>query len=409
MKILIVTQYFYPEQLRINDLAVELAKRGHQVKVITGIPNYPYGRFFKGYSIFGPRKEVYNGLPVFRLPIFPRGKNFVTLSVNYVSFALSGLVWALFTKEFPDVILALGTSPVTQAIPGIVLAKKRKIPVILYLQDLWPESVIEVLNLKNKFLKSIFSKISNFVYNNTSMIFVSSRPFIDNLLSRGISSKKIEYVPQYAEDFYRPIERKNDQSFSDGKLKIAYTGNIGYTQGLDKLIEVAKILRKSGKGNNVNFILVGDGRFKNEMIELVKTNGLEEMFTFINQQPPEKIPELLAECDLAYICLKDSVIGRSTVPAKLQSYMACGIPILGVIKGEAAKIISEANCGFVVEDGDAHSISEKIINIMQLSREELIKMGINGRKYCEENFSKSVVLNKIEVILNNLLNTKGVG
>ncbi len=405
MKVLIVSQYFYPEQFRINDIAKELSERGYKLKVVTGIPNYPRGRFYKGYNIFGPRREKFHNIPIYRIPIVPRGKNNFTLSVNYISFVTSGTLWAIFSKENPDIIFAFGTSPITQAIPAILLGKRKKVPVILYLQDLWPETVIEVLNIKNKFLKKFFSKISDYVYRNSSKILVSSKSFADRLISRGIPNTKVEFVPQYAEEFYKPVPKKNTGLVSQDRFNIVYTGNVGYVQGLEKLVEAAKILKESEK-TNVHFNIVGDGRFKDELIEIAKNKGVIDSFTFIPQQPAQKIPEILAECDLAYLSLKDSLIGRITIPAKLQSYMACGIPVLAVIRGEAANIVKEAQCGFVVEEDEPHKIAEVIEKVSQMQKKELAQLGTNGLKYYDQHFSKTVIMDKIGRIISELIDHK---
>ena len=139
--ILVVSQYFFPEQFRINDICVEWVMRGYKITVLTGIPNYPQGTFYDGYDLNHRRTEEWNGIKIIRIPLFPRGNNSMGLALNYVSFVASGFVWSLFTKIKADYVFNFEVSPMTQALVGVWYAKKRKIPCYLYVQDLWPENV----------------------------------------------------------------------------------------------------------------------------------------------------------------------------------------------------------------------------------------------------------------------------
>ena len=196
--ILVVSQYFYPEEFRINDICQEWVKRGYKVTVVTGIPNYPGGKFFKGYGLFSRRKENHNGIEIIRLPILPRLKNPVTLSLNYLSFVVSGYLWKLTTKINADYVFVFEVSPMTQALPGVWYARKNNIPCYLYVQDLWPENVETVAGITNGLILNAIGRMVDYIYRHCSMIFVPSRSFVEAIRGRGVPEGKIEYWPQYA-------------------------------------------------------------------------------------------------------------------------------------------------------------------------------------------------------------------
>ena len=206
--ILVIAQYFYPEQFRINDICTEWVKRGYKVTVITGIPNYPKGKYYKGYGLFNKRKETYNGIEIIRIPLVPRGKNSIMLALNYLSFVISGFFWKMFTKVKADYVFIFEVSPMTQALPGVWYAKKRKIPCYLYVQDLWPENVEIITGITNKKIIGAIGKMVDYIYARCTKIFTTSNSFVTSIESRGVPIEKIEYWPQYAEDFYKPLNNK---------------------------------------------------------------------------------------------------------------------------------------------------------------------------------------------------------
>lgn len=395
--ILVISQYFYPEQFRINDICIEWIKRGYRVTVVTGIPNYPQGKYYEGYGIFKKRKEYYNGIEIIRVPLIPRGHNAIMLSLNYLSFVVSGFIWNMITRIEADYVFIFGVSPITQALPGVWFSKKRKIPCYLYVQDLWPDNVEIIAGIKNKCVISSISKIVNYIYSKCTKIFTSSRSFVTIINERGIPRDKIEYWPQYAEDFYVPLDKLSVPEIpNDGAFNIIFTGNIGIAQGLDILPKVASIIKKRELARNIRFNIVGDGRYKYQLIEMVNKMGLSSMFNFIPKQPANKIPEFLAASDAAFLCLTDSPLFAMTVPAKLQSYMACGVPIIASADGEVNKIIIEANAGMCGPAGDAEKLAEIIIKMSLIPCEYLKQLGINAKVYYDKNFNKQELLNRID-------------
>lgn len=395
--ILVIAQYFYPEQFRINDICTEWVKKGYKVTVITGIPNYPQGKYYPGYGLFKKRKEIYNGVEIIRIPLIPRGKNSIMLALNYLSFVVSGFFWNLFTKIKADHVFIFEVSPMTQALPGVWYAKKRKIPCYLYVQDLWPENVEIITGISNKYIIGAIGKMVDYIYTRCDKIFATSNSFVHSISNRGVPEKKIAYWPQYAEDFYIPKDKTTVPEIPDDEVfNIIFAGNIGNAQGLDILPRTALILKEKSLASKIRFNIVGDGRYKNELIELVDASNVTEMFNFISRQPATRIPELLASNDVAFQCLTDSPLFAMTIPAKLQSYMACGIPVIASANGETSRILAEAEAGLSSPAGDAHELAGIIIEMLNKTPEQLGIMGFNSRKYYVENFNKEELLSEMD-------------
>ena len=406
MKLLVVSQYYYPEQFRINDICEEWVKRGYEVTVLTGIPNYPKGKFYKGYGFFKKRKENINGVKIIRIPIIPRGKNTIMLLLNYISFVFSGFFFAKFTNKKFDKVFTYEVSPITQALPAIWYAKRKKIESILYVMDLWPESIELATGKKNEKIFNIIDKMVNYIYKNTDKILTSSESFKRDIMEKGHEEKKIEFWPQYAEEFYN--EKCNDQTEikKDDNFKIIFTGNIGKAQGLEIIIGTAKILK--GKKEKVAFYLIGNGRAKEDLKAKIKENNLEEVIMLIDQKPAKEIPAYINACDATFISLKSNYISEKILPAKLQSYLASGKPIIGCAKGEIEKVIKNSKAGVCCTEEKEEILADKIIEIKNKTKKELEQYGKNAKKYYEENYEKNYLLNKIDKILKNEEETKNV-
>ena len=445
-KILVVCQYFYPEQFRINDICAEWVKRGYDVTVLTGIPNYPQGKFYDGYSWFKRRRETWNGVKVIRIPLIPRGHNSIGLVLNYYSFPFFGFFWNLFTKVKADYVFMFETSPMTQCKIGVRYAKKHKVPLYLYVQDLWPENVEIVTGIHNPLVIRPIDRMVDKIYKACDEIFVTSPSFVEAVVGRRVPvpRKKVHYWPQYAEEFYRVVDRDeaaqrlgaekqltaeaadgtksgaaanagltgNAESRAnvgltelvrdDGSFKIAFTGNIGYAQGLDILPKAAALLRDA----NVKFVVVGDGRYKEKLLSEISEAGIADKFIMIGRQPAEKIPDILALCDAAFISFMDTELFTWTIPAKLQSYMACGMPIIAAAKGETERVVKEADCGVCVDIGNAKALAEAIKAIIKdvgarnsSFADYKAKYGANARRYFEAHFDKKKLLDEFDKYL----------
>ena len=395
--IVVLSQYFYPENFRINDICNEFINSGYKVTVITGIPNYPKGKFFKGYGYFRKRKEKYGDINIIRLCILPRLSNPLFLVLNYLSFVISGWFWAKFTRIRADIIFNFEVSPMTQALPAVWFSKRLKIPFVLYVQDLWPENLEIIGNVKNRFILSKVKKMVKYIYDNSTKILVTSLSFKQSILELGYKENQVIVWHQYAEDFYKPKKDKQLNKESE-VLKIVFTGNIGESQGLDILPKTALVLKNNGYLDKIRFIIIGDGRYKNELIRAIEESNVTEMFNFIGMKPATEIPDLLARHDVAFVSFKDNDLFNKTIPAKLQSYLACGLPILAAASGETEKIIKEANCGKTSSPGDVMGLVKNIISYLNTSEIEIKLLGKNSLKYSDENFRKEILMNEINNI-----------
>lgn len=393
--ILVVSQYFYPEQFRINDICQEWVKRGFKVTVITGIPNYPEGKYYEGYGIKKKRKETWNGIDIIRIPLIPRGKSKIGLVCNYLSFPVSGFIWNLLSNIKADYVFNFETSPMTQTLIAVWYAQKHKVPCYLYVQDLWPEAVETVTGIHNPFIIKPLDTMVRYIYKHCDKIFCTSPSFVRDICKRGVDKKKVYYWPQYAEEFYRPAEKHSVPEIeNDDSFKIIFTGNIGYAQGLDTIPKAAKILKS--KGANVKFYIVGDGRYKQELIKEISYAGVEDMVLLIGRHPAKRIPEFLACCDVAYVSFMNDSLFSKTIPAKVQSYMACGMPVLAASEGETNRIVQKADCGLCSRIGDEVSLAENVEKMMSMEIAELERMGKNAREFCNRYFSKKVLMDQMD-------------
>lgn len=394
MKILLVTQYFCPENFKSNDIAFELTKRGHSVTVITGIPNYPSGKYFKGYGIFTKRKEIINGVKIIRSFLIPRGNGSgIRLAANYLSWAFFASIRVIFHTLFNkyDIILGHEPSPITQGIPCVIAKKLCKAPLYFWVLDLWPESLSSAGGVSNKQVLNFFLKITRFVYNHSDKILISSRGFAESILEKGNYAEKIIYFPNWAEDIFNSGNTYRIPDLPEG-FRIIYAGNIGEAQDMDNIMQAALLLKKE---KEIKFIFVGEGRKKPFLESFIREHDLKNTVFLMGRYPLEAMPSFFAASDVMLLALKDAMIFNVTVPAKLQAYMAAKKPVAAMLNGEGASIISEAKCGFSTKAGDCKGLAGIIVKLKQMSVPERVSLGENGRNYFEKNFSLDKCINHL--------------
>lgn len=391
-KILLISPHFYPEDFKCNDVAFELANRGYNVTVLSDIPNYPKGRFYKGYGVFRKRRENINGVKIIRTLMIPRGNGSgKMLALNYISFALTASVRAFFMGLFNryDAVLVHETSPVTVGIPAVIVKKIRpESRLIFWVLDLWPESLQVAGGINNKKVLNFFDSITKWIYRNSDHILMSSRGFEKSICSKGDFASKLIYFPNWAED---SLGACSDYKLPDsiGNIKSAggfilmFAGNIGEAQDFDHVLDAANIL----KNENIHFVLLGDGRKRVWVEEYVAEHNLENTVHLLGRHPLETMGKFFQRADAMFFALKDSLIFNLTVPAKLQAYMSEGKPVVAMLNGEGASIISDAGCGFAVPSGDSKSFAEVILGLSRMKADELEQMGLQGKRYCQEHFS----------------------
>lgn len=400
--ILLISQYFHPETFRVNDMACEWVKRGYKVTVLTGIPNYPMGKFYEGYDKTHKIRETWNGVNIIRIPLVARGNssnklfNAAGMAANYFSFVRSGKKWVR-SKEaeqlHADLVFTFEVSPMTQAMIGVWYGKRFNVPTFLYVQDLWPENVETVTGIHNRAIIGPIDRMVDKIYRETGTIFTTSPSFVNAIVNRKtpVDKNKVHYWPQYAEDFYRPMEPQSIDGIdpNDGCYKIAFTGNIGTAQGLDILPKAAELLKEE----KVKFIIVGDGRYQQEFERLIREKAVEDKFIMLPRVPAEKVPEILSVSNAGFISFNKTPLWENTIPAKLQSYMACGKVIIASASGETKRIIDEAGCGICTEIGKADALADGIKKIIE-SNSDL--MGKKARVYFESHYDKKKLMDEME-------------
>lgn len=400
-KILIVTNHFYPEVFRVNDVAFDLVTKGHDVTVVTSVPNYPEGKTFPGYGIFKRHRELVNGVDIIRVPVITRGNNRFRLVLNYLTylFSASVRVLALVVRKRFDCVLVHQTSPVTVGIPAAFASMAQRIPMYFWVLDLWPESLTAAGGVKNKFILGAFAKLTRWLYKKSTKILISSKGFRDSICGKGDFADKLVYFPNWADDdlimMYGMPHGIELPPMPDG-FRIMYAGNIGEAQNFECVMEAAKRL----KDTDIKWLLVGDGRKRSWVEESVEKNGLSDNVKLLGRFPIEAMPEFFAQADILLVSLKDEFIFNNTVPAKLQAYMASGKPVLAFINGEGATIVKEASCGFAVPAGDVDALVTTI-NKKIRHCSDLQTLGANGKNYCNRNFRKDMVLRKLYNLLDN--------
>lgn len=393
MKILIVCQYFYPEQFTVNDICFELVKEGHDVTVLTGLPNYPSGIVDKRYEWLKNRKEEINGVKVIRSWLIGRGRGLKRLALNYISFTVSSAFSALFLKKDFDVILVYQLSPVTMALPGIFLKKLTRKPLIVYCHDLWPESVVAAGISPGSKVYNLLLLLSKWIYKSADRVFISSklfREYFNNTL--GIFDN-ITYLPVYAEALFENI--KSDK-ISDDNIDLVFAGNIGEMQSVETIIYAANELKAE---THIRFHIVGDGSSREKCEKIANDLQLNNVI-FHGQYPVTEMPRFYEIADAFLITLKADKVISYTLPNKVRSYMASQKPIIGAIDGETQMAIDEAQCGLCCSAEDYKGLAG-LIKEFSGEKERHAIWGENARRYYDDNFSKSNYIKQLTALLKN--------
>jgi glycosyltransferase involved in cell wall biosynthesis len=394
-KILIISQYFWPEEFLVNSLAAELKEKGHEVTVLTGLPNYPQGKLFPGYSFFrGPWQEEYHGVKVRRVPLLPRGQGFARLSLNYFSFVVSGIIFGSFSvrKNF-DVIFCFALSPVTSCLPAIFFRWLSGRPLVLWVQDLWPESVAAVGAAKSEKVLGVIGMLVRFIYKRCDLILIQSQAFKKSILQWGGEENKIEYIPNWAKTVGGKASAPTWLQNAPSGFKVVFAGNIGKAQDMPTVLKAAEILREY---SDIHWLIVGDGSEKRFVDEEVARRKLSHAVHLYGRQPQEDMPGLFSFGDVMLVSLTDEYIFSLTVPSKLQGYMASGRPILAALNGEGARIVHEAQAGLSCPAESPEKLAEKVLEFYRMSQAQRETLGRQGKLYFEQHFEQSIVVKQIE-------------
>lgn len=396
MRLLFLSQYFWPENFRSNDIVKGLRDRGFEITIVTGLPNYPQGRFFKGYGVLtGPFREMWEGFDVIRVPHLARGGGSgVKLVLNYLTFAFVGsLVLPFRLRRDYDAVLCWMPSPVTQVVPAIVAKRHAGAPLLLWVMDLWPDSLFASGRVRNGTAVRAAGLLTRWVYRNCDVIIGQSRGFAAHISGvADIPAEQVEYVPQWelqaapgAADF-TSLPR-----LPEG-FRVLFTGNVGYSQDLDVMLEAALITRAA---HPIQWIVVGDGQALPALKRRSKELGVDDVVHFLGRFPPEAMAAFHARADALLATLRPEEIFSRTIPTKIQSYLASGLPLVTAIDGEVADMIAASEAGVTAPAGDPHGLAAAVLRLARSNEESRREMGRKGKAYYEAHFRRDVLLDRL--------------
>lgn len=398
MKILVVCQYYYPEPFRITDICESLVKIGHEVTVLTGLPNYPEGEILKEYRNGNKREEQLNGVKILRSFEIPRGKSKAKLLLNYFSYATSATLKALLMKDQYDVILVNQLSPVMMGIPAMAYKKRFKKKILIYCLDLWPDSLAAGGVKQDSIIFRIFYRISRWIYSSADLLLVTSSMF-ENYFREvlKLNEVKIRHLPQYAEDLFTVnLEHNSSKSEKNKTFNFVFAGNIGDMQSVETIIRAANELKTI---KDISFHIIGDGSRLEDCKKLSNELNISSI-NFYGRRPIEDMPRFYAMADAMLITLKANKTLSLTLPGKVQSYMASGKPIIGAIDGETRLVIEKAECGYICEAENYKALAKLIKEFCISNKRE--QMGRNAQNFYLENYSKKRFMTLLENALFDL-------
>ena len=395
MRVLLVSQYYSPEPFVVADVARGLSERGHEVRALTGLPNYSYDRFAAGYGLRGPYRENRDGIDVVRVPLVPRGRGGVArLAANYISFALASTARAPFLDgAAPDVALVYQMSPVTMAAPALLLRALRGVPIVVWVQDLWPQSVTAATGISSRLLLAPLERFVSALYRRSTRLLVQSPSFRDAVVAQGAEPERVLVLPNWADDLYlgAPPPRAED-----GVFRVVYAGNLGAAQGLEVVLDAAERL---GRGSPVRWELVGDGSRREALGAEVARRGLDGRVAVRPRRPAVEMPQLFASADALLLSLRPDPALERTIPSKLQPYLASRRPVRACAGGEAARVVEASGAGLAVAAGDGAALAAAAATLASLPREARAAMGEAGRAHFEAHFSRTALLARLEASL----------
>lgn len=396
MRILATCQYGWPEPYPSLYPMEEMAKRGHYVHAITGTPNYPMGEVFKGYEYNRIKEEDHNGIHITHVPVIPRKHDSIHRLLNYHSYPVTAKKKLLSLKNDYDVIFANQSSPVMMVEPAIAYGKKRNRRVVMYCMDLWPASLCVGGVKRNSVLYKFYWKRSKKVYEEVDVILVTSRMFKDYFISEfQIPAEKIDYLPQYALSEFDNLTESVNKDTTD----FVFAGNVGSAQNLEVVLRAAKIIENEKIDDHtkrIMFHIIGNGQALESLQNYTKEQKINNVI-FHGRKPMEEIPKYYAMADAMMVTMLPDPFVSLTLPAKVQSYMAAGKPIIASADGEIRNVINESGCGFCAKGDDERDFVEVIEAF--IGTEDKMELGKKARDYYRNNFSIEIVMDKLERIL----------
>lgn len=403
-----MTQYFWPESFRINDLALGLRDRGHEVTVLTGLPNYPSGRLFPGYN-FSSHSDDFKGIPVARSPLITRGKSKgLRLALNYLSFAFSASLLGPWLCRSPvDAIFVFEPSPVIVGWPAMVMKWWKRAPILFWVQDLWPESLSATGTVKFGWGLGLVDRIVRHIYRHCDRVLIQSPGFREPIERQAVAPSKIVEFPNWAEALYQPIELPEsapERAELPVGFRLMFAGNIGTAQSFPTILRAAELCRDEPE---IKWVILGDGREKEWVEEQVRSRGLSDCVCLLGHRPVEAMPRYFAAADVLLLTLKRDAAFARVIPCKLQSYLACGRPVLGGLDGDGANVIRQAGAGLVVSAEDAEGLAAAARRMLHSSQFDRERWGRNGFDYYQKHFERNRLLERLEQILHETVGLSG--
>lgn len=402
-KVLVVTQYFWPEEFRVNELVKKLVSSGCEVDVVTGRPNYPEGTIYEDFIRAAHKYNDYFGAAVFRVKNSPRGKTKDSLFLNYISFALLASIYLfknLSSKRY-DSIIAVQLSPIFSVIPALIYGKYHNVKVTTWVMDLWPDILSALKLVSNRHLIRLLTFISSRIYRFSDSLLISSEGFRSRLRELGVKDDSIHYFPQWVEDVMESSDIFSTQEYKEVEAllneyrhlkKIVFTGNIGESQDLPSVLKAIEILKNR---NDFVFLIVGSGRDEERVTRLASDTGLENHVKLLGRFPVEYMPSFYNLADALLLPLAKDPLFEITLPGKTQSYLYAGRPIIGFLDGEGASVLRRSNSAFVCRAGNSYELAEAIKKVCNTDQGELDKLGLSARRYAEGNFGSEKVMNTL--------------
>lgn len=395
MRILVVSQYFWPENFRINDLVAELCQRGHEVTVLTGRPNYPAGKVFPEFLRSPDAFEKFGAAKVIRVPMISRGKGPLRLVLNYASFACCATVvgaWRLRGQSF-DVIFAFEPSPITVGLPAIFLRSLKRTPLAFWVLDLWPETLEAIGVVRSKRVLKAVGYLVSFIYNRCDLILAQSKSFIPQIRRYCRPEQAVEYFPSWSDAPLDSLAKPAEEvSPVEGMFSIMFAGNIGDAQDFPAILLAAEQLKDDKR---FRWLIVGDGRSSEWVRFEIKRRGIEHCFLLLGRYPLERMPAFYKHADALLVSLRDEPIFAMTLPGKLQSYLAEGIPVLAMLNGEGAEIVVSSGAGLACPAGDGLALAGIVMEMAGMTCEDRLDMGQRGRAISEQEFDRSVLISNL--------------
>ncbi len=402
MKILVFSQYFWPETFAINSLVPLLRERGAEIVVLTGQPNYPAGKIFPSYTAWKTRRERIDETDILRVPLFPRGcRSPWRLALNYLSFVVSAAVfgpWLLRDRRF-DVIFVYAPSPLLQALPALWLARLRGVPLAVWVQDLWPESLSATGFVKNRSLLAIVTAIVRFIYRCSDAILIQSRAFQAPVRRLVDKPEKVHYYPNMAnlpEGMPPTPQAVAAAAEISDSFSVVFAGNLGVAQSLETVVEAAEHLCEH---SHIRFYLIGSGSCDKWLNQEISRRGLKNVFT-LGRFAPQDMSSLLSAATVLLVTLRNEAIFDYTIPSKVQAYLATGRPVIASLNGEGARIIEEAGAGITCAAGDAKELADAVLKLYAMSATDRDALGAAGRAYFMEHFESGKLADQLLNLLN---------